>query len=95
MGDGSARRSIKAPGYVDDRAGGFDAAVAAALAEGPEAVAALDGALAGELLAAGWPAWQVLAGAAAGSAWDTAVSYDDAPYGVGYVVARWRLRPTT
>ena len=37
MGDGSARRTVKAPGYLDDAAGPFDAAVAAALAAGDAA----------------------------------------------------------
>jgi hypothetical protein len=89
MGDGSARRSEKAPGYIDERAAPYDAAVSAALASGPDALGQLDGALARELLAAGWPAWQLLARTARGAAWRTEVSYDDAPYGVGYVVALW------
>ena len=89
MGDASARRSERAPGYLDSRADEHDATVAAALRTGPEAVAALDGRLAGELLAAGWPAWQVLARAAAGRQWSCDLLYDDAPYGVGYLVASW------
>ncbi|MDX6555044.1 MAG: hypothetical protein QOD86_1239, partial [Miltoncostaeaceae bacterium] len=43
MGDGSARRSEKAPGHLDPAAAGFDAAVAAALAAGDTTtLAALD-----------------------------------------------------
>jgi hypothetical protein len=43
MGDGSARRSEKAPGHLDPAAAPFDAAVAAALAAGDTtALAALD-----------------------------------------------------
>ena len=37
LGDGSARRGEKAPGYLDERAFGFDDAVAAALAGGDAA----------------------------------------------------------
>jgi hypothetical protein len=64
MGDGSARRSIAAPGYLDDRAEPFDLAVERAVGDGDlPALAALDPALARDLLAAGRPAWQALAGA--------------------------------
>jgi hypothetical protein len=61
MGDGSARRSERAPGYVDDRAAGFDAAVAEALATGDAAALRnLDPVLGAELLAAGVPAWRAV-----------------------------------
>ena len=86
MGDASARRSEKAPGYVDDRAAGHDAAVTAAFVTGPQAVRALDGRLADELLAGGWPAWQTAAHAAGERPWRAHVRYDGAPYGVGYLV---------
>jgi hypothetical protein len=89
MGDASARRSERAPGYFDPRAELHDAAVVDALRSGPEAVAALDRDLSSQVLAAGWPAWQALAQAAAGQSWNCEVLYDDAPYGVGYVVASW------
>jgi hypothetical protein len=92
LGDGTARRAERAPGYLDPRAEGYDMAVVAALGSGPEAVGGLDREQAATLLAAGWPAWQVLAGAAAGAEWITEVTYDAAPYGVGYVVATWRQR---
>ncbi len=89
VGDGSARRTEKAPGHLDARAAGFDADVERALdAADPAALLALDPVLARELMAAGRPAWQVLAGAAAGD-WAGAVRLADAPYGVGYLVARW------
>jgi hypothetical protein len=96
MGDGSARRSAAAPGGHDGRAAGFDAAASAALAAGdPAAVLALDPALARDLLAAGRAPWQVLAGAArrhdvTEASWIGYVLYDDAPYGVGYLVATWK-----
>ncbi len=63
-GDGSARRSVSAPGYLDDRAAPFDEAVEHAVRDGDlSALAALDPALAADLLAVGRPAWQALAGA--------------------------------
>jgi hypothetical protein len=92
MGDASARRTEKAPGYIDERAIAYDAEVARAFGAGPDAVAQLDGELATELLAAGWPAWQLLARVAADVQWDARVTYDDAPFGVGYLVAEWARR---
>jgi hypothetical protein len=97
MGDGSARRSIKAPGYLDDRAGAFDRTVAAILAEGdPVALTGIDQPLADELLVAGAPAWRaagaMLLDAHPGAEWDAELLYDDAPYGVGYLAAAWTLR---
>jgi hypothetical protein len=89
MGDGSARRSEKAPGYTDPRAEPFDRAVADALAKADaDALLALDPALADDLLAAGRAPWQVLAGA--GRTDVAELLYDEAPYGVGYFVASWR-----
>ncbi len=90
MGDGSARRSEKAPGWWDERAEPFDAAVAAALgsADGA-ALLALDAGLAAELLAAGRASWQVLAGASCEGTWTARLGYADAPFGVGYFVAQW------
>ncbi|THA35389.1 hypothetical protein E6R18_04045 [Streptomyces sp. A1277] len=90
MGDGSACRTLKAPGYLDERAADFDAAAARALgAADPGALAALDETLAYELKAAGRAPWQVLAGAAEGAGLAGRLLYDDAPYGVGYLVAAW------
>ena len=90
MGDGSARRSERAPGYLDGRAAGFDAAVEAALRAGDAgALAELPEQLGTELLAAGVPAWRA-AGALFASDPDIAeVQYAGAPYGVGYFVASW------
>ncbi|MFE6977622.1 class III extradiol dioxygenase subunit B-like domain-containing protein [Streptomyces sp. NPDC057682] len=90
MGDGSACRTLKAPGYLDERAAGFDAAAARALAAAdPDALMALDETLAYELKAAGRAPWQLLAGAAQGARPVGRLLYDDAPYGVGYLVAAW------
>ncbi|WP_129306184.1 class III extradiol dioxygenase subunit B-like domain-containing protein [Streptomyces sp. L2] len=90
MGDGSACRTVKAPGYLDERAAPFDAEAARALgAADLAAVRALDAELAYELKASGRAPWQVLAGAAEGAGLGGALLYDDAPYGVGYLVASW------
>ncbi|MGW7100872.1 hypothetical protein [Streptomyces sp. NPDC054883] len=90
MGDGSACRTLKAPGYLDERAEAFDAAAATALAAADtDALAALDVTLAAELKAAGRAPWQVLAGAAEGAGLGGRLLYEDAPYGVGYFVAAW------
>ncbi|WP_406839177.1 class III extradiol dioxygenase subunit B-like domain-containing protein [Streptomyces sp. AHU1] len=90
MGDASACRTLKAPGYLDERAQDFDAEVARALAAADvEALKTLDTSLAYELKAAGRAPWQVLAGAAEGAGLGGALLYDDAPYGVGYLVAAW------
>ncbi|MFI0820295.1 class III extradiol dioxygenase subunit B-like domain-containing protein [Streptomyces sp. NPDC021098] len=90
MGDGSACRTLKAPGYLDERAAAFDAEVARALASADTAaLAGLDEELAHELKAAGRAPLQVLAGAGEGAGLKGELRYDDAPYGVGYFVARW------
>jgi hypothetical protein len=88
IGDGSARRSAAAPGYLDERAEPFDTVVEQALRDGDLAgLAALDPALARDLLAAGRPAWQVLAGALAPGRPHTRILYSEAPLGVAYLVA--------
>ncbi|QDY79375.1 hypothetical protein [Streptomyces qinzhouensis] len=90
MGDGSACRTLKAPGYLDERAAAFDAAAARALGNADlAALAALDPALAHDLMAVGRAPWQVLAGAADGTRPTGSLLAEDAPYGVGYVVASW------
>ena len=93
VGDGSARRSTAAPGYLDERAAPFDEAVEHAVRDGDLAVlAALDPDLAADLMADGRAAWQVLAGAltAEGAIPDglrTDIRYSAAPLGVAYLVA--------
>lgn len=90
MGDGSACRTLKAPGYLDERAEPFDAAAAAALgAADIAALENLDTELAAAVQAAGRAPWQVLAGAARGAGLAGELLYDAAPYGVGYFVATW------
>jgi hypothetical protein len=91
MGDGSARRSEKAPGALDPAAAPFDARVAAALAAADSAaLAALDRAEGDRLLAAGTPVWRAVGAALAGHLITGELRYDEAPFGVGYLVAQWR-----
>ncbi len=88
MGDGSARRTLKAPGYLDPRAEGFDSGVERAIRAGDlAALLELDQALARDLMVTGRPAWQVLAGAMPAPAPATEVLYCDDPFGVAYLVA--------
>ncbi|MGY1822819.1 hypothetical protein [Geodermatophilus sp. SYSU D00079] len=90
MGDGSARRTVKAPGYLDEAAGPFDEAVAAALAAGDAAaLAALDAAEGERLLAAGVPTWRAVGAVLAGRTVRARLHAHEAPFGVGYLVADW------
>lgn len=89
-GDGTARRSEKAPGHYDPAAEPWDAAVTAALgAADTEALLRLDAGTANTLLAAGRAPWQMLAGAASGGTWNADLTYVGAPYGVSYTVGTW------
>jgi hypothetical protein len=91
VADGSARRSVKAPGHLDPRAEPFDAGVAQALRDGDvKALRTLDADLAGDLLVEGRTALHVLAAAGGEDVWVTDLGYDDAPLGVGWWVATWR-----
>jgi aromatic ring-opening dioxygenase LigB subunit len=100
MGDGSACLNEKAPGYLDPRAQPYDAAVAKAFKHGDTAALAdLNPGISLEIQAAGRAAWQVLAGAAGAAAsptrteriTDSELLAYEAPYGVGYLVATWRI----
>jgi hypothetical protein len=92
MADGSARRSLAAPGHLDERAEAFDADVARALAQGDAvALAGLDLDLAVELLASGAPALVRLGEAAKGADIAARLRCDVAPFGVGYWVADWTI----
>jgi hypothetical protein len=88
MADGSARRGLKAPGYLDERSLPFDAQVTEAVRAGDmPALLALDAGLARDLMATGRPAWQVLAGAADRQQTAGLIRYCDDPFGVAYLVA--------
>ncbi|WP_040339881.1 hypothetical protein [Candidatus Blastococcus massiliensis] len=90
LGDGSARRGVKAPGYLDEAAAPFDAGVAESLAAGDAAaLAALDPTAGERLLAAGVPVWRAVGAALTGRAVAGRLHADVAPFGVGYLVADW------
>jgi hypothetical protein len=92
VGDGSARRTLKAPGYLDEAAEPFDAAVAAALRSGDAAaLAALDEAEGERLMAAGVRTWRALGAALTGRPATARLHHHSAPLGVGYLVADWRV----
>ena len=84
VGNGSARRTEKAPGFLDGRATAFDEALGASLRAGrPE----VDARLAAEL-------WASVTGierlADLGDLGPAQVDYDDDPFGVQYWVLRWQ-----
>ncbi|MFC7545490.1 class III extradiol dioxygenase subunit B-like domain-containing protein [Plantactinospora sp. GCM10030261] len=92
LGDGTARRDERAPGYHDPRALAYDEEVARALADADtEALLGMDPGVSAELTVAGRAAWQVLAGAVRSTpgAWRGELRHHSAPYGVGYLVANW------
>jgi hypothetical protein len=101
LGDGSARRSLKAPGRFDERAAAFDAVAERAIRSADlDALLALDPVLARELMSTGRTGWQVLAGALlaqpgqqgdgpvpGAAAFTVDVHYAGDPFGVLYLVA--------
>lgn len=93
VGDGSARRTTGGPGYLDERAEGFDARQADALRSGEPSRLAPDAALGVQLLAAGVPVWTAAVGLP--GRYDAELLYEGAPFGVGYFVAVWTRRETT
>jgi len=89
MANGSAKRSEKAPGHLDDRAFDFDDVVDLAIRSGDgRRLAALDADLGAELWASGIGALADL-GSASDGPWRVSVPYADAPYGVLWWVAAW------
>ena len=84
VGNGSAKRTEKAPGHFDERAEAFDAALGESLRSGRPAV---DVGLAREL----WASVDgiVELGELDGRLGEAQVDYEDAPYGVAYWVMRW------
>lgn len=98
MGDGSAAMSVKAPAHLVEGAAEWQRTVTKALGHADlAAIAAITAADADLFAAAGRQSWQVLAGAAQdvgrdagqGGTWRAELLADEAPYGVGYVVAAW------
>jgi hypothetical protein len=93
MADGTARRGLKAPGYLDERSAGFDAEIEKAVRQGRlDALLSVDQVLARDLMAAGRPAWQVLAGALESHKVSSEIRYCDDPFGVAYLVASLRVQ---
>ena len=89
VANGSARRNDTAPGYVDERAVPYDAAVEAALrAPDPAALARVDASLGDELLV-GNTAGLARLGTLLRGAGPAMVDYPDDPYAVQYWVMRW------
>jgi hypothetical protein len=96
MADGSACRSLRAPGYLHPAAAGFDAVLEQAVRGGDlGSLRELDQGLARELLATARSSWQVLAGAMPGRDLVTDILYADAPFGVFYLVASLAGTPET
>lgn len=92
VADGSARRSERAPGFLDPRAEGFDESVTTALAGGDApALADLDEELAAELMVGGLEPLRWLGRAASGAAVTAELVLADAPLGVGYWCATWQF----
>lgn len=85
VGNGTATRTEKAPGFLDERAEAFDEELREWLISDPEGLESIDLGLAGELWAE-VDALTELSGRAVGPA---DVLYDDAPFGVQYWVIRW------
>jgi hypothetical protein len=83
VGNGSAKRTEKAPGYFDERAESFDAALGSSLRAGRPAV---DVRLARELWAS---VGAIVELNDIGDLGPGQVDYDDAPYGVQYWVVRF------
>lgn len=92
LGDGSARRGEKAPGFLDPRAFPFDDELAQALANGDgTALRDLDPELADELMVGGGSVFRLLGhlAARAGQPRRADLTYRADPFGVSYFVARW------
>lgn len=90
IANGSATRTEKAPGHLDDRAAGFDLDLRDRLAD-PESLAGIDRELAGQL----WADVESLVWLAAAVSWQAQpieFTYADAPFGVDYLVGTWQGR---
>jgi rRNA-processing protein FCF1 len=87
VADGSARRTEKAPGHLDERAKVFDSVIDLALREGDgNVLAGLDPELGQELWCRSVPVWHELAPLVDGA--EVTVDWADDPFGVQYWVAR-------
>jgi hypothetical protein len=86
VGNGSARRTEKAPGHLDERAAAFDDGLRAALASSD--AKRLDPGLGDDLLASLDGIRRLLAVLPPGA--EATIDYDDDPFGVQYWVMRWQ-----
>jgi hypothetical protein len=92
MGDGAVRRPAGTPGPLDPAATGFDGVVATALDQGDApALAGLDLAEAGRLGADGARTWAAVGTVLSGRSITGRLILDEAPLGVGHLVADWVL----
>jgi hypothetical protein len=92
MADGTTRRSLQAPGFLDDRAEPYDASIASALATGDAgALTALGPDLGAELGSTGVPALRALGTMTKDATVTAHLRIDEAPFGVGYFVADWLI----
>ena len=90
VANGSATRTEKAPGHLDDRAHAFDEVIGTALQAGdPAALRELDADLGAALWCHDVPAWHELGALVSEPVTEVQVDYDDDPYGVQYWVTRW------
>lgn len=89
VANGSACRSEKAPGHLDERALGFDESLDKALrTPDREALSGLDDGLGAELWAGNVPGLRALGDLLEGAG-PAVVDYADDPFGVQYWVMRW------
>ncbi|MDO8730964.1 MAG: hypothetical protein Q7L55_00075 [Actinomycetota bacterium] len=90
VGDGSATRTEKAPGYIQPDALNFDAVTSAAIAAADfQTLVEIAQEQADRLWCQGLPAWQVAAFAGQHMKQGELV-LETAPFGVNYLVASWR-----
>lgn len=90
VANGSACRTEKAPGFLDQRATGFDGTLGAALQTGDRVhLRGFDRALAEELAVGNPAGFAALADLLTGAE-RAVVDYADDPFGVQYWVMRWR-----
>jgi len=91
LGDGTACRTLKAPGHLDERAEAFDQALLVGVQTDLPSLLELDPALASRLWVQGLAAWQALAGALSlrHPAQGMDLLWAGDPFGVQYAVAQW------
>jgi hypothetical protein len=91
LGNGSARRSEKAPGHLDERSFEFDEALGKALSWGDRAtIDRLDEELASQLLVSGLASMKRVAALVPSEGVRAETRYADDPFGVQYWVVTWQ-----